>query len=180
LRRRVDLPLRMRAFIGKVGRMDAFITDLQDLGEPALRLIAAVVIGALVGLNRDLYGKPAGLRLCAFVALGSGLITVITSDPHVGLGDPSGASRAIQGIVGGIGFLGAGVILHEGASNRVRNLTTAATIWISAALGIACGLGSWKMGGVAAVLTLAVLSLGLRLDHVLFGRLGPEQQDDHR
>ncbi|SDR50011.1 putative Mg2+ transporter-C (MgtC) family protein [Rhizobiales bacterium GAS191] len=152
--------------------MDAFLNDLRDLGEPALRLIAAVIVGALLGINRDLYGKPAGFRLCALVSLGAGLITVITSDPHVGLADPNGASRAIQGIVGGIGFLGAGVILHEGRDNRVRNLTTAATIWISAALGIACGLGSWKMGGVAAVLALLVLSFGLRIDHALFGRFG--------
>jgi len=151
--------------------MDALIGDL---GEPALKLIAAMIIGAVVGLNRDLYGKPAGLRLCALVALGSALVTVITADPHVGLADPAAAGRAIQGIVGGIGFLGAGVILHEGGANRVRNLTTAATIWMCAALGIACGLGAWRMGGLAAVLALIVLTFGLRIDHALFGRFGPE------
>jgi putative Mg2+ transporter-C (MgtC) family protein len=137
-----------------------------DLFEPALRLVAAVIIGALVGINRDLYGKPAGLRLCALVSLGSGLVTVLTSDSRLGLADPSGASRAIQGIVGGIGFLGAGVILHQGSDSRVRNLSTAATIWISAALGIACGLGAWRTGGVAAVLTLLVLIFGARIDQL--------------
>jgi putative Mg2+ transporter-C (MgtC) family protein len=145
-------------------------TWIGEIFEPALRLVAAVVIGALVGLNRDLHGKPAGLRLCALVALGSGLITVITSEPRLGFSDPS--SRTIQGIVGGIGFLGAGVILHQGPESRIRNLTTAATIWISAALGIACGLGAWRTGGVAAVLALIVLTLGARIDHALFGRFG--------
>jgi uncharacterized membrane protein YhiD involved in acid resistance len=84
----------------------------------------------------------------------------------------SGIGRAIQGIVGGIGFLGAGVILHQGPESRIRNLSTAATIWISAALGIACGLGAWRTGGVAAVLALIVLTLGARIDHALFGRFG--------
>jgi putative Mg2+ transporter-C (MgtC) family protein len=143
-----------------------------EIFEPGLKLVAAVVVGALVGLNRDLHGKPAGLRLCALVALGSGLITVITTEPRPGFSDPSAVSRAIQGIVGGIGFLGAGVILHQGPESRIRNLTTAATIWISAALGIACGMGAWKTGGVAAVLALIVLSLGARIDHALFGRFG--------
>jgi len=145
-----------------------------DLLEPGLKLVAAVIIGALVGLNRDLYGKPAGIRLCALVSLGAGLITVITADPRLGLADPGAAGRAIQGIVGGIGFLGAGVILHEARNNRVRNLTTAATIWMSAALGIACGLGAWRMGSVAAILVLIVLTLGLKIDRALFGRLGPD------
>ena len=100
--------------------------------------------------------------------------TVITADPRLGLADPGAAGRAIQGIVGGIGFLGAGVILHEARNNRVRNLTTAATIWMSAALGIACGLGAWRMGSVAAILVLIVLTLGLKIDRALFGRLGPD------
>ena len=142
------IPLRSLAIAGMLPRMEVWIGDLF---EPALRLVAAVIIGALVGINRDLYGKPAGLRLCALVSLGSGLVTVLTSNSRLGLADPSGASRAIQGIVGGIGFLGAGVILHQGSDSRVRNLSTAATIWISAALGIACGLGAWRTGGVAAV-----------------------------
>ena len=152
-------------------------TWIGEIFEPALRLVAAVVIGALVGLNRDLHGKPAGLRLCALVALGSGLITVITSEPRLGFSDPSAVSRTIQGIVGGIGFLGAGLILHPGPESRIRNLTTAATIWISAALGIACGLGAWRTGGVAAVLALVVLTLGARIDHALFGRFGAGSSD---
>jgi putative Mg2+ transporter-C (MgtC) family protein len=82
----------------------------------------------------------------------------------------------MQGIVGGVGFLGAGVILHEGRENRVRNLTTAATIWVSAALGIACGVGAWRIATLGALIGLFVLTVGLRLDRILFGRLGAESQ----
>jgi putative Mg2+ transporter-C (MgtC) family protein len=146
--------------------MDAL---LGELVEPALKLIAAVVVGSLLGLNRDLYGKPAGLRLCALVSLGSGLVTIVTAD-RLGALDPSATGHAIQGIVGGIGFLGAGVILHDARQRLVRNLNTAATIWISAALGIACGLGAWRTGSLAAILTVIVLTLGLRLDRALYGR----------
>ena len=66
--------------------MEAWVGEIL---EPALKLVAAVIIGALVGVNRDLHGKPAGLRLCALVSLGSGLIAVITSDPRLGFVDPS-------------------------------------------------------------------------------------------
>ncbi|MFI5014041.1 MAG: MgtC/SapB family protein [Hyphomicrobiales bacterium] len=140
-----------------------------DLVEPALKLLAAVVVGALVGLNRDLYGKPAGLRLCALVSLGSGLVTMIAAD-RLGAVDPTAAGHAIQGIVGGVGFLGAGVILHDMRQRLVRNLNTAATIWISAALGIACGLGAWRTGTLAAILALIVLTVGLKFDRALYGR----------
>jgi putative Mg2+ transporter-C (MgtC) family protein len=150
--------------------MDSLIGDLV---EPAMKLIAAVVVGALLGLNRDLYGKPAGLRLCALVSLGSGLVTTIAAD-RLGSVDPTAAGHAIQGVVGGIGFLGAGVILHDARQRLVRNLNTAATIWISAALGIACGLGAWRTGTLAAILTLGVLTLGLRLDRALYGRWDEE------
>ncbi|MBV8449590.1 MAG: MgtC/SapB family protein [Hyphomicrobiales bacterium] len=146
--------------------------SIGEILEPALKLFAAVVIGALVGINRDLHGKPAGLRLCALVSLGSALVTVLTNDSRLGIADASGTSRAIQGIVGGIGFLGAGVILHQGPESRIRNLTTAAIIWVCAALGIACGLGAWRTGGVAAVLALIVLSFGAKIDRALFGRFG--------
>ena len=151
--------------------MDAFFSDLV---EPGLRLVAAVVVGALVGVNRDLYRKPAGLRLCALVSLGAGLATVIASDTPLSHADPAAASRVIQGIVGGVGFLGAGVILHEGRENRVRNLTTAATIWVSAALGIACGVGAWRIAALGATIALIVLTIGLRIDRALFGRLGAD------
>jgi putative Mg2+ transporter-C (MgtC) family protein len=126
-----------------------------------LRLLTATVAGAAIGLNRELMAKPAGLRTHALVALGSALITVAALQ----LGAPDGrlhadsASRVIQGVIAGIGFLGGGVILH--ANNRdVRGLTTAATIWLAAALGVTCGLGHWRIAGIAVAIALLTLVLG--------------------
>src|SRR5829696_10165517 len=79
-----------------------------------------------------------------------------------GTPDHAAASRIIQGIVGGIGFLGAGVILRADKGNRVYHITTAATIWVTAALGTACGLGAWRVAALASVLVLVVLTLGVR------------------
>ena len=165
--------MRVDANIAKFVGMDAFFSDLI---EPFFRLTAAVIVGALLGLNRDLYRKPAGLRLCALVSLGACLTTLIASETPLGHTDPAAASRVMQGIVGGVGFLGAGVILHEGRENRVRNLITAATIWMSAALGIACGVGAWRIAVLGAIVGLFVLTVGLYLDRMLFGRLGAEDQ----
>jgi putative Mg2+ transporter-C (MgtC) family protein len=143
------------------------------LGEAALRLLSAVVAGTVVGLNRDMYGKPTGVRMHALVALGAALLTITGSE----LGDPGSTSRVIQGIVGGIGFLGAGVILH-GEGKRALHLTTAASIWMTAALGVVCGVGSWKLAALASVAALLVLVIGLPVDRALYGRFGKPGEDD--
>lgn len=124
--------------------------------EIVIRLIAATLIGASIGLNRDLHGKPTGVRTMGLVGLGAALI-VVASARVGGNGD---ATRAVQGIVTGIGFLGAGVIVKDISSDRVHGLTTAATIWLTAALGVTCGLGYWLLALVAALLGLAVLIFG--------------------
>jgi putative Mg2+ transporter-C (MgtC) family protein len=146
----------------------------------ALRLIAAIVVGGAIGLNRDLRGKPAGVRTHALVAIGAALLTMIVLE----LGGNSAErgqmlSRAVQGIITGIGFLGAGVILHRDDGHTVRGLTTAATIWVTAALGIACGVGAWKQATIATALTLVVLLIGgpvEQLGHRLRG--GPPEKHD--
>ena len=115
-----------------------------------LRPVVALLAGALVGLERSYHGRAAGLRTYAVVCLGSAL----QSRPA---GDPSGSTRIIQGIVTGIGFLGAGVIVKEGSS--VRGLTTAASIWVISAVGVVIGAGYYLMGAVATALTLALLSI---------------------
>ena len=140
-----------------------------------LRLGAALVAGGAIGLNRDLRGKPAGVRTHSLVALGSALITVLLADP----GDRTAVSRVIQGIITGIGFLGAGVILRREGGRTVRGLTTAASIWVVAALGIACGMGQWVPVAVGTGLTLAVLLFGGPLEdavHRLRGRT-PKPED---
>jgi putative Mg2+ transporter-C (MgtC) family protein len=137
-----------------------------------LRLGAAIIAGGAIGLNRDLRNKPAGVRTHALVALGSALATILVAEDS----DPNAMSRVIQGIITGIGFLGAGVILRREGGRTVRGLTTAASIWVVAALGIACGMGQWVPVAVGTVLTLAVLILGGPLEdsvHRLRGGTGP-------
>ncbi|ACL55820.1 MgtC/SapB transporter [Methylobacterium nodulans ORS 2060] len=147
---------------------------LTDLAEPLVRLGTAALVGALIGLNRDLYGKPTGIRLHALVAVGSALFVMLASPFGFGSFDQAAASRIIQGIVGGIGFLGAGVILRSPGGDRIQHITTAATIWVTAALGSACGLGSWALGLVAALFVLLILTFGLKLDRRFHQRSEPD------
>jgi len=129
-----------------------------------LRLGAAILVGGTIGLNRDLRGKPAGVRTHALVALGSALATSVLEGEGK---DPAAVSRVIQGIITGIGFLGAGVILHPEGGSVVRGLTTAASIWVVATLGIACGAGQWVLAGAGTGFTLTVLVLGGPLERVV-------------
>jgi putative Mg2+ transporter-C (MgtC) family protein len=129
--------------------------------EVAVRLGAALVFGGILGLNRELHGKPAGLRTHALVSLGAALATlvVLESPNHSLASDPNAVGRVVQGILTGIGFLGAGVILRD-PNGHVTGLTTAATIWICAVLGIVCGLGYWSILAIALGLTAFALLSG--------------------
>ncbi|HEY3567625.1 MAG TPA: MgtC/SapB family protein [Thermoanaerobaculia bacterium] len=124
-----------------------------------LRLIVATFIGTALGLNREIHGKPAGMRTHALVALGASLITVISLELTVRDGQIDGGAvlRTIQGIMAGIGFLGGGVILRDDSHQSVHGLTTAASVWVVASLGIACGAGQWLTALMALALTLTVL-----------------------
>ena len=145
----------------------------------ALKLAAALAAGGIIGLNRDMHGKPAGIRVHALVALGSAIFVMAALEG----GNPANINPVIQGVVGGIGFLGAGIIMRAetpGRGFRLHNLTTAATIWVAAALGIACGLGAWRLAAGASVAVFAVLVGGVRLDRWLFGRLGAEEDSGEK
>jgi len=137
---------------------------IQALGikEVLLRLGTAVLVGSVLGFNRRINNKPAGLRTHALVTLGAAVITLsslhFTEDGH--LTDPDALSRVIQGIITGIGFLGAGVIIRDATGIQVYGLTTAATVWGAASLGIACGLGYWRFVLLSAGVMLVVLVLG--------------------
>jgi putative Mg2+ transporter-C (MgtC) family protein len=124
-----------------------------------LRLAAATIAGLLLGWNRELKGKPAGLRTLALVSLGSALLALTSLHMPMGpnVGDP--LSRVMQGVITGIGFLGAGVIL-QGRNGHVKGLTTAALVWVAAAMGLACGAGYW----VAVIVTAMLISLILMLE----------------
>ena len=155
--------------------------------EIAVRLGSAVLIGALLGLNRELRGKAAGLRTNALVCLGAALfvlsaISLATAQNEHR--DVAAVSRVIQGIVTGIGFLGAGVILRDTSGKRVHGLTTAAAIWLAAALGVLCGIGLWPVAAAGVVLTLFILVVGRpfeKLIHRHFPGLTEEDRDprDH-
>src|SRR5690242_13675486 len=101
--------------------------------EVLLRLLAALLCGAAIGLNREFHRKPAGFRTFALVSLGSAIV-VLSMEQR---GGPDSISRVVQGIMTGIGFLGAGVIFRREARNKVSGLTTAAAIWLTAGLGCA-------------------------------------------
>jgi putative Mg2+ transporter-C (MgtC) family protein len=155
------------------------MTSAESWTEPLLRLIIATAIGALLGINRKLHDKPLGLRTLGLVSLGSCALTLSVERYALthGADGVDAASRAAQGIVSGIGFLGAGVILRGKESGQVRNLTTAATIWISSALGVACALEGWPVVGAATVLTFVLLVFGKRLERDI-GPASPPPPDD--
>ncbi|HEY8118682.1 MAG TPA: MgtC/SapB family protein [Methylophilaceae bacterium] len=129
-----------------------------------MRLATAIAVGALLGINRDLNRKPAGLRTHAMVTLGAALATLVVVYVPTGVVvDFNAVSRVVQGILTGIGFLGAGVIIRD-AAGHVSGLTTAATIWVSSALGVLCGLGHWQLVGLATASIMIVLTVGGMLE----------------
>jgi putative Mg2+ transporter-C (MgtC) family protein len=131
-----------------------------DAGQIAVRLLVATGIGIGIGLDRELRHKPAGLKTHALVALGAALVTVVTAS-LTGLQHPdiAGLTRVIQGIIAGVGFLGGGAILKSN-DEMVHGLTTAASIWVVASLGIACGAGEWAAALIALGIALLVLIAG--------------------
>jgi putative Mg2+ transporter-C (MgtC) family protein len=149
---------------------------LLDWPEIVLRLGVATLAGGLIGLNRDLHGKPIGLKTLGLVGLATAMV-VMLADPSGDGGRISDAtSRIIQGILTGIGFLGAGVIVHAEHHFRVRGLTSAASTWLAACVGIACGVGQWRIVTVALVIALALLTVGRRLERWLHRALRGEDQ----
>lgn len=135
-------------------------SDLPSIKEAArlgVRLIIAALLGGVLGYERERAGKPAGLRTHMLVALGSALFVVIPQQANMSQAD---LSRVIQGIVSGIGFLGAGAIVKQAAERDVVGLTTAAGLWLTAGVGIAAGMGretSAILGAILAVFILAAL-----------------------
>lgn len=140
----------------------------------AARLTLATLVGALIGLNRDMHGKAAGVRTHALVSLGTALMIIVVMPP--GTIDPhryDALSRVIQGVLTGIGFLGAGVILHDPGTRHVSGLTTAATVWLTALLGVACGVGLYVPVLIAFVLAAIIILGGGRLEHA-FRKRSPD------
>ena len=138
-------------------------SDLPDAGQVTrivLRLVIAAILGGVLGYERERQGKAAGVRTHMLVALGAALFVLVPQQAGVSGAD---MTRVIQGVVAGIGFLGAGAIIKGGAEESVKGLTTAAGIWLTAAIGIACGLGREATAVLSTLLALAVLEVVPRL-----------------
>lgn len=142
--------------------LTAGLPDKRQLVHFLIRIIAAAVLGAVVGLNREKAGKPAGMRTHILVCLGTTVFILGCS----GAGMSSDAlSRVIQGIVTGIGFIGAGSILKLNEERDIQGLTTAAGVWMTAAIGVAVGLGTLGVALLSTIFTLIVLALAGPLEH---------------
>ena len=135
--------------------LTAGLNNFGQLERVLLRVIMATLFGALVGLERERAGKPAGLRTHTLVSLGTAIVVLACSTQM----SIEGLSRVVQGIVTGIGFLGAGSILKLSQEHDIKGLTTAAGIWMTAAIGVACGLGTLGLALIATVMTLIVLAV---------------------
>jgi len=135
-----------------------------------LRVFAAVLLGAVVGIERERAGKPAGLRTHMLVSLGTAVVVIACQDSGMSL---DGLSRVIQGIVTGIGFIGAGTILKLNEQREIQGLTTAAGLWMTAAIGVAAGLG---ILGVAVIGTLGTVLI-LVLEHFIDSRRNTQNKN---
>jgi len=135
--------------------------DPQQLARVLIRLVAATLMGGLVGFQRESTRKPAGLRTHVLVCLGTAALVVAGLSNGLSV---EGISRVIQGVVTGIGFIGAGSILKLSQEHAIKGLTTAASVWMTAAIGVAIGLGSLGIALILCVLALIILSFA-RLEH---------------
>lgn len=127
------------------------------------RLCLALLVGAIIGWEREIRHKPAGFRTNVLVSFGSALFVLVPLQLSAAQQSPEALSRVIQGIAAGVGFIGAGTILHDSQSQleqvKVKGLTSAAAIWVASALGIAAGCGLWQMALFGAMLCLVVLQI---------------------
>lgn len=142
--------------------------DLSEITRVTIRLTIAALLGAILGLERELSGKAAGIRTHMLVALGSAVFVMIPQLAGVGGND---LTRVMQGVITGIGFLGAGAILKREDEGAINGLTTAASIWMTSAIGMAAGLGREATATLSTLLALATLVFVPRLVDAVVGKL---------
>lgn len=131
------------------------VADVEQITRLLVRLLLAALLGGVLGYEREQSGKAAGVRTHMLVAMGAALFVLVPQQAGMQFAD---LSRLIQGIVTGIGFLGAGAIIKNRGEDDVQGLTTAAGVWMTAAIGIACGMGRESTAVMATVLGLLVLA----------------------
>ena len=150
----------------------ADIADLREVTQILVRLLMAAVLGAVLGFEREHKGKSAGVRTHMLVCLGAALFVLA---PSMAGADEQALSRVVQGIVAGIGFLGAGCIVRPSRGASVHGFTTAAALWSTTGIGIICGLGRWHIAVAAMVLLLIVLAVGGRVEALAHRWLGHDE-----
>jgi len=142
----------------------------------AIRLGLALLVGAILGLNRWLHHKSAGIRTHALVSIGSATAVLLIS--NFVRDDAQSVSRVLQGLITGLGFLGAGVIIREQRSQKILGLTTAASIWSCALIGAAFGAGQFALGGISLGAILLTLALGGPLEKLVSRILGLKRSSE--
>src|SRR6185436_14898195 len=130
------------------------LPDIRTFWIVMIRVLSAMALGAILGFQRERAGKPAGLRTHVLVSMGTAVVVLACSGSGM---DMAGESRVIQGIVTGIGFIGAGSILKVSEERDIRGLTTAAGLWLTAAVGVASGLGMIGLAVITAILAMIIL-----------------------
>lgn len=134
-------------------------SDLPDAGQVTrvcVRLLVAVILGSLLGYEREMKGTSAGLRTHMLVALGAALFVLVPIQAGFSISD---LSRVLQGLISGIGFLGAGAIIKLSQDREIRGITTAASVWMTAAIGVAAGMGLEMTAILSTVLALVILAV---------------------
>jgi len=157
-----------------------FAVDRADWLELVARVALAMAAGGVVGWNRQREGKPAGLRTHVLVAIGACLFTLAPQTAATGA-SAEVVGRVIQGVAVGIGFLGAGEIFHRGPQpdghGRIKGLTSAAAMWVTAAFGVVAGCGLWRLLLVAGTVVILVLTVMKRIERLFFAPENRESDD---
>ncbi|AVS85384.1 methyltransferase [Paracidovorax avenae] len=150
------------------------LPDLEQATRIVVRLGMAGLLGGLLGWEREHRGKAAGVRTHMLVSMGAALFVLVAEQEGIA---PADNSRVLQGIIAGVGFLGAGTILKSDGAHQIRGLTTAAGIWLTAAIGVAAGLGREATALLSTLLALLVLAAEPLAQRLLHGRSAPAEGD---
>ncbi|AVS71114.1 methyltransferase [Paracidovorax avenae] len=150
------------------------LPDLEQATRIVVRLGMAGLLGGLLGWEREHRGKAAGVRTHMLVSMGAALFVLVAEQEGIA---PADNSRVLQGIIAGVGFLGAGTILKSDGAHQIRGLTTAAGIWLTAAIGVAAGLGREATALLSTLLALLVLAAEPLAQRLLHGRSAPAEDD---
>ncbi|HUH58775.1 MAG TPA: MgtC/SapB family protein [Candidimonas sp.] len=140
------------------------IPDVAQATRIVIRLSMAILLGAAIGYERELRGKAAGLRTHMLVSLGAAIFILVPLQSHMEVAD---ASRVLQGIISGVGFLGAGAIIKFSSDGEIKGLTTAASVWVAAAIGIAAGMGLEATAVVSTLAALFILAVVKRVEDAI-------------